>query len=145
MKFTSEIEINVPVSRIVELFDNADNLTKWMDGLQSFDHLSGVPGQPGAKTKMVFKMGSREIEMIETITVRNLPDEFTATYDADGVINIVKNRFIKLSESKTKYITENEFQFKGFMKIIALLMPGSFKKQSYKFMEDFKKFAETQP
>lgn len=145
MKFTSEIEINVPVSRIVELFDNADNLTKWMDGLQSFDHLSGVPGQPGAKTKMVFKMGSREIEMIETITVRNLPDEFTATYDADGVINIVKNRFIKLPESKTKYITENEFQFKGFMKIIALLMPGSFKKQSYKFMEDFKKFAETQP
>ena len=145
MKFTSEIEINVPVSIIVELFDNADNLTKWMDGLQSFDHLSGVSGQPGAKTKMVFKMGSREIEMIETITVRNLPDEFTATYDADGVINIVKNRFIKLSESKTKYITENEFQFKGFMKIIALLMPGSFKKQSYKFMEDFKKFAETQP
>src|SRR5688572_32451586 len=60
-----------------------------------------------------FRMGKREIEMIETITTRDLPKEFSGTYEAKGVYNIVKNSFVKLSETRTKYITENEFQFKG--------------------------------
>lgn len=142
MKYTTETNINKPIDIVVELFDNPDNMSKWMDGLQSFEHLSGTPGQPGAKSKLKFKMGKREIEMIETITVRDLPDEFSGTYEAEGVYNIVKNKFAKISEDKTKYITENEFQFKGFMKIIGFLMPNAFKKQSMKYLNDFKKFAE---
>src|SRR5690554_2988833 len=119
MKFTIETVINKPIDKVIKLFDNADNMSKWMEGLQSFEHISGTAGQPGAKSKLKFKMGKREIEMIETITVRNLPDEFSGIYEAQGVNNIVKNKFVKISDSKTKYITENEFQFKGFMKIIA--------------------------
>ena len=144
MKYSSEIEINKPIDQVIALFDNADNMGKWMEGLQTFEHLSGTPGQPGAKSKLVFMMGKRKIEMIETITTRNLPAEFSGTYEAKGVFNIVKNKFIKLSASKTKYITENEFQFKGMMKIMGFLMPGMFKKQSYKYLKDFKKFVENQ-
>lgn len=143
MKYTTEIEIDKPIDEVVALFDNADNLGKWMEGLQSFEHLSGEPGQVGAKSKLVFKMGKREIEMIETITVRNLPDEFSGTYEAKGVFNIVKNKFVPLSENRTKYISEQEFQFKGFMKIIGFLMPSAFKKQSVKYLKDFKEFAES--
>ena len=142
MKFTIETVINKPIDKVIKLFDNADNMSKWMEGLQSFEHISGTPGQPGAKSKLKFKMGKREIEMIETITVRNLPDEFSGIYEAQGVNNIVKNKFVKISDSKTKYITENEFQFKGFMKIIAFLMPSAFKKQSTKYLNDFKTFVE---
>nr|MBA3286280.1 SRPBCC family protein [Nitrosopumilus sp.] len=61
---------------------------------------------------------------------------------AKGVYNIVSNKLVKLSENKTKYITEQEFEFKGFMKIIAFLMPGAFKKQSLKYQKDFKYFVE---
>lgn len=143
MKFTTEIEVNKPIDEVIELFDNPDNLGKWMEGLQSFEHISGTPGQVGAKSRLVFKMGKREIEMIETVTVRNLPDEFSGTYEAKGVFNIVRNKFEKLSENRTRYITENEFQFKGFMKIIGFLMPAAFKKQSMKFLQDFKTFAES--
>lgn len=144
MKYTVEIEIDKPIDKVIELFDNTDTMSQWMEGLQSVEHLSGTPGQPGAKLKLRFKMGSREFEMIETVTVRNLPDEFTGTYEANGVLNTVKNSFIKLSDTKTKYVTENEFQLKGFMKVMAFLMPGAFKKQSLKFMGDFKKFVESQ-
>ncbi|TPD67208.1 SRPBCC family protein [Flavobacterium microcysteis] len=144
MKYTVEIEIDKPIDRVIELFDNTDTMKQWMEGLQSVEHLSGTPGQPGAKLKLKFKMGSREFEMIETVTVRNLPDEFTGTYEANGVLNTVKNSFIKLSDTKTKYVTENEFQLKGFMKVMAFLMPGAFKKQSLKFMSAFKKFVESQ-
>lgn len=146
MKYNCEIEIDQPVDKVIELFDNPDNLKKWMEGLQSFEAVSGEPGQPGAKSKLKFKMGKREMEMIETITVRNLPEEFSGTYVMNGVYNIVTNKFVPLSYNRTKYISRQEFQFHNpMMKILAFLMPGIFKKQSMKYLESFKKFAESQP
>lgn len=142
MKYSVDIEINAPIDRVIELFDNPDNMDKWMEGLVSFEHLSGTAGQPGAKSRLKFKMGNRKIEMIETITSRNLPDEFSGTYEAKGVYNFVSCRFISLPNDRTKYITEQEFQFKGFMKVIAFIMPSAFKKQSMKYLVDFKNFVE---
>ena len=143
MKYTTEIEINLPVDKVIELFDNADNLSKWQPELISFKHISGEPGQVGAKSNLKYQMGKREIEMVETITVRNLPEEFSGTYEAKGVFNVVKNKFIPLSESKTQYITEQEFQFSGMMKLMGAVMPGAFKKQSEKYLRQFKEFAES--
>ncbi|MFQ5507583.1 MAG: SRPBCC family protein [Planctomycetota bacterium] len=51
--YTVEVDIDLPRERVIELFDNADNLYKWQPGLQSFEHLSGEPGQPGASSRMV--------------------------------------------------------------------------------------------
>ena len=145
MKYTTQIEINQPIEKVIALFDNPDNLKKWMEGLQSFEHISGTPGQPGAKSKLKFKMGKRDMEMIETVLVRNLPDEFTGSYEVDGVYNVVRNKFEELSENKTRYSTENDFQFKSFaMKVMGFLMPGTFKKQSMKYLKAFKEFAENQ-
>ena len=108
----------------------------------SFDPISGEPGQPGAKSNMVFQMGKRRIEMVETITVRNLPDEFSGTYEAPGVWNEVQNHFAELGPDETRWTTHNEFRFKGFMKVMGFLMPGMFRKQSYKYLQMFKTFAE---
>ena len=87
-------------------------------------------------------MGKREIEMIETITRRNLPAEFHGTYEAKGVYNIQKNFFTALGENRTKWVSESEFKFSGMMKLMGWLMPGAFKKQSQKYLDDFKAFAE---
>lgn len=142
MKYIQEVTIGQPIDKVVEMFVNPDNLSKWMDGLESMEHMSGEPGEKGAKSKFIFKMGKREIEMIETIEVNNLPDEFTANYIAKGVFNSVTARFVKENENTTKYISENEFQFKGFMKLMGFLMPGAFKKQSMKYLVAFKNFVE---
>ncbi len=144
MKYSVSITIDKPVDEVIALFDNVDNMKKWMDGLESYKPISGTAGEVGAKSRMEFKMGKREIKMVETITAKNLPEEFTATYEAKGVFNIVKNSFEPLPGNKTKYSTEQKFQFKGFMKLIGLLMPGAFKKQSMKYLKDFKAFAESQ-
>ena len=143
MKYTTEIEIELPVKKVVALFDNPDNMKKWMTGLERFEPLSGIPGQVGAKSRITFKMRQGTMELIETITVRNLPHEFSGTYETKGVFNIVKNKFTDLGNNRTKYTSEQEFRFSGFMKIIAFLMPGSFKKQSLIYLRDFKAFAET--
>lgn len=143
MKYTNEVEINLPREKVVELFDNIDNLKHWQPGLLSFEALSGTPGHPGAKSKLKYKMGKKEIEMVETITKRDLPDEFSGTYETKGVWNSVSNKFIPVGDNKTKIISETEFNFSGFMKVIGFLMPGAFKKESQKFLDRFKAFAES--
>lgn len=142
MKYTVHVDLDLPRSRVIELFDSPDSLYKWLRGLQEFEPLSGVPGRVGAKSRFTIKSGGRDIEMIETITKRELPDEFCGTYDAKGCHNIVNNRFIELSPDQTRWESENVFEFQGFMKVIGFLFKGSFPKQSLKHMEDFKRFAE---
>ena len=143
MHYTLELFIDLPRDKVIELFDNPDNLKKWQPGLQSFEHFAGEAGMTGAKSKLRYKMGKREIEMIETIIVRDLPDEFSATYEANGVWNEVKNFFQEASDNQTLWRFECTFKFSGFMRLIGFLMPGTFRKQSFQTMQDFKAFAES--
>ncbi len=143
MKYTNEIIIDLPVARVVELFDNPENLKKWQPNLVSFEAVSGIPGQPGAKSKLKYINGKREMVLTETVIKRDLPREFTGSYEAKGVYNLSRNFFVPLPDNKTKYMAENEFRFDGlFLKLIGFLMPGAFKSQTKKYMQYFKDFAE---
>ena len=143
MKYTIETTINLPVERIIELFDDRENLSEWQKGFVSFEHVSGEAGQVGAKSRLKYDMNGRKIDMIETIIKRNLPDEFSGTYDADGVHNIIVNRFHTQSANITKWEVESEFVFSNMMmKIMGFVVPWLFKKQTKDFMQDFKNFAE---
>lgn len=142
MKYTTEIIVDLPRDEFIKKLDNAENMKHWQRGLVDYELLSGTPGEEGARMNLKYKMGKREIEMVETIIKRNFPEEFHATYDAKGVHNIQKNYF-KEENGKTRWISESEFQFSSFgMKLMAFLMPGAFKKQSMKYATDFKNFAE---
>ena len=143
MRYTVDVVIDKPVEEVAALFDSPENLLKWMEGLQKFEHLEGTPGEVGAKSKLYFKMGNRDIEMIETITVRNLPEEFGGTYEADGVFNKNIMSFKSTGSDQTRVSMDTEFQMQNLaMKIMAFFMPGMFKKQSKKNLEAFKEFAE---
>ena len=142
MKYTNEVEINQPLDKVIELFDNPDNLDKWQPGFVSFESLGGTPGQPGAKSKLKYKVGRREIEMIETITERNLPHSFHGTYETKGMQSDLRNFFTETAPGKTKWRSETESKLSGMMKLIGWLMPSAFKKQSQKYLDMFKTFAE---
>lgn len=145
MQYREQIVIEKPVDEVVKHFSNPDTYADWMQGFIKMEPLSGEPGKPGSKTHFVFKMGKREMTMLETIIENNLPHSFKVTFEAKGVFNTVVSRFEAQSASATLYINDQDFRFSGFMKIIAWMMPGAFKKQSRKFLEDFKAFVERQP
>lgn len=130
------------MSEVVTLFDNPNNYPSWMEGLLSIKVIEGKVGEVGTKSLFRFKMGNKEMEMTETILLKNLPDEYKVGYTANGVSNTVKSTFSELDPERTLYVTYNEFEFTGFMKFIAFIMPGSFKKTSQKYLDDFKKFVE---
>ncbi|MBJ3784043.1 SRPBCC family protein [Devosia sediminis] len=143
LDYKTSIVIDLPRAKVIELFDDPANLGKWQRGFQSFEPISGVPGQPGAKSKLVYQMGKRRMEMIETITRRDLPDAFDGTYDAEGVHNIVENRFVEQGPNQTLWESRNVFEMGSpLMKVMGFLLPGMFKKQTQTYAEDFKAFAE---
>lgn len=143
MKYSNEIILEVPLDKVIVLFDSEENMFKWQPELISFEHQSGEKGEVGAKSRLLYKMGKREVEMIETITVKNLPKEFSATYEAKGVWNEMKNYFEAIDEQSTRWISESHFKFSGFMKVMAFFMGNSFKKQSQQYLDNFKEFAES--
>lgn len=142
MKYSCEVEIDLNIDQVIKLFDNPENLREWQPALLSFEPLSGKPGYPGAKSRLKFKIANQDIEMIETVTVRNLPHEYSGTYDSKGVFNIVKNSFTALSPTRTRFVSDQEFRFSGFMKAVGLMMPDLFKNTSRQYLQNFKEFAE---
>lgn len=143
MNYTVETIVKVPLKDFIKKFDNPDNMKHWQRGLISTEHLSGKPGEYGAKMKLVYKMGRREMELIETVTHRKLPHEFHGTYDAEGIQSIQQNFFEETPEGYTKWISKSEFIPLSFtMRLMTVIMPSAFKKQSLLYMKDFKNFAE---
>ncbi|MEM7454086.1 MAG: SRPBCC family protein [Planctomycetota bacterium] len=141
--YTVSIDIDLPRDKVIELFDDPDNLFKWQNGLQSFDHVSGEPGQPGAVSRMVYLNGKHRIELMETITVRNLPDEFSGIYAWGGGSNTLVNKFIELAPDRTRWESTCTYTMKSLMlKFMGFFFPGMFKEQNMKFLRNFKAFAE---
>jgi len=141
--YTVEITIDLPRDRVIELFENRDNLYAWQPGLESFEHVSGEPGHPGAKSKLVYLNGKQRIELTETITKRELPVEYNASFDSDIGINTIQNRFIELGPQRTQWVSTVQYEFAGFMmKMMGFVVPGMFRKQNLKFMNYFKAFCE---
>lgn len=144
MTFSCAVDIDLPVAKVVELFDNPDNMMKWQKGLLSFEHLDGDPGQPGAKSKLVYQNGKKTFDLIEHITVRKLPEEFSGYYDHEYMRNSMKNVFKPIGENGTQWSVDIEYEFKTKMwKFLSLFMKPMFKKQTLGFMRDFKAFAES--
>ena len=143
MKYSCEIDLDLGRERVIALFDDPDNLPKWLLGLESFRHISGEKGYPGAESEIVVRAGNRVVTMIETIETRDLPDEFTGVYTTKGVWNRTENFFSVNDDGSTRWTQVNEFRCDGLlMKLMTRFMPGAFRKETMRQMESFKHFAE---
>ena len=142
MKYTTEVIVDLPRKKVVELFDSTENLFKWQPTLVDFEHLEGNPGTKGAKSKLSYDERGRTMEMIETIIEMNLPNEMISVYESKGVYNYNVSKFVEEGSEKTRWIMETEFKFSGFMKLFGFFMRGAFPKETLSSMNKFKEFAE---
>jgi len=144
MKFTCSVVIAKNRDDVVHLFDNPDNLQHWQDGFISLKHSSGTPGKAGAQSTIRYDIRGKKMDMLETVTKRNPPEEFHGTYEGDFGKNTMHNYFDVLGPESTRWRSELEYlEMNGFiMKTMAFLMPSIFKKQTQKWMDQFKAFAE---
>ena len=145
MKFRLELEIDQPRDRVVALFLDPANLKAWQPDLLSHVQIgSGDPAAVGARSKQIHRYGRQQVEMIQTITRNEHPEAFGATFEADGIWNLIENRFADLDGTRTRWEIDAEFRCSGIIvKLMTIFAPGMFRRQTMTFMQRFKAFAET--
>ena len=143
IKYSDEIIINSNIDTVSALFDNPYNMKEYMQEIKDYKLISGEIKEVGAKAEITSIIGKKTFIMIEEIITNNLPDEKKVTYTSNGIYNLVTNKLIKISENNTKLVNEQEFEFKGYMKVIGFFMPSVFKEKSRAYLASFKNFIES--
>jgi uncharacterized protein YndB with AHSA1/START domain len=153
MKYTVSIEIALPRDRVAQLLADPAQMPKWLRGLVSHEPISGTHGQVGTVSRVVMQMGKQEFEGTETITRREPVDlqeipsggvvHFEREIVGEGMWSAARERLTEAGPQATLWESENEYRFSGLMmRVVGLLMPSAFRKQSLQHMQDFKAFAE---
>jgi hypothetical protein len=153
MKYAVSIEIEKPLAEVAELLADPAQLPKWLRGLVVHQPLGGVHGQVGTRSRVVLQMGKQNMECVETVTRREPSDlrglvkgsvvHFERELAAQGMWSAVRDRLSATGPATTLWVSESEYRFDGvMMRLVGLLMPGAFRKQSLQHMQDFKAFAE---
>ncbi len=144
MQFTCQVTIHQPIKKVLELYQDPNNLSKWQDGFISLKHISGSPNQAGSKTQLLYKQGKGTMELIETLKVYNLPQEMIGEYYHKHMTNTMRVTFTELSPNTTRYTTEIEYtSFRGLIPKLMSFFPSIFKNQTQKWLNNFKTFAES--
>lgn len=141
MQINCSIEINKSRAEVVGLFQNRSQHHHWHQGLQSFELLKGKDWEVGTQHHIPFKVGRTKFVLLETITHNNLPSSIQMQVDTlgKGINNTMLNKFTELDSGKTFYEVDVVYTFTSWpMKLMAKLMPGMFKKQVQKMLEQFK-------
>ena len=153
MTYTVSIEIAMPREEVAQLLADPAHLPKWLRGLVAHEPLTGAHGQVGTRSRVVLRMGQQTMEATETITrrepadLRGIPKGSVVHFDreivGEGMWSAVRDRLTEAGPEMTLWVSESEYRFsKLLMRLVGLLMPGAFRKQSQQHMQDFKAFAE---
>ncbi|GAA2987039.1 SRPBCC family protein [Streptosporangium longisporum] len=153
MKYTVSIEIALPREKAVRLLADPAHLPKWLRGLVLHEPLNGEHGRLGTTSRVVMRTGRQTFEYTETITRREPADlreipgtsvvHFAREVVGEGMWSAVHDRLTEAGPETTLWESENEYRFGGLvMKLVGLVMPGAFRRQSHRHMQDFKAFAE---
>lgn len=145
MIFTCSVNIERPIDKVVALYKDPSNLKDYQEGFLRKELISGIEGEVGSISKMYYQQGKKEMIITETVLVNNLPEEFLGNYHHEHMDNTMRSSFIEIEDDHTHYITEIEYTaFRGFMpRLLALLFPRMFKNQVQKWLDNFKKLAES--
>lgn len=146
MRFTCIVVVNKPIQEVVDLWSNSENLKHWQDGLISFNHTEGEEGAVGSKSIFEYQQGKQHVILEETILISDLPNEFKGVYRSKPMSNTMHNHFSVVSENQTEWKTELEYiEMNGLIPtILVKLFPGMMRKQTQKWLDQFKAFAEKQ-
>jgi hypothetical protein len=140
MKSVVALEINAPRERVAALLADPRNTTKWMDDLEKYEAISGPPGTPGSKYRLVPKTGE---SFVATLLPTGGSDAMRLSLDAPTAVVSVTDEFLASSSETTKLISMEVFRFKGTVqKLKGLFARRAISNAHRRHMRAFKWFAE---
>lgn len=143
LSYTSEITINKPLDTSFSKIVNLDTMKHWQEGLISIEHISGTPRKVGSIIILNYQFGNQKMKLTESVTHRDNNASIHFNFDSKMMHNIQKNSFEAIDKRTTKWICENQFLPRSFKaRIMLFLIPKAFKKQTQKYLTNFKNYVE---
>lgn len=143
MKSKTEVLIQAPRDKVLEMWQSFEDQKKWQKGLESLELRNGKPGYIGTQTYYTYKMGRKRLDMQETLIHNNLPSEYQVLQEADYVISRHKYYITEPEPGKTLWTTISETRFQSLgLRFMAWLSPGLFEKEQQKTLEAFRDYVE---
>jgi uncharacterized protein YndB with AHSA1/START domain len=143
MKLKLETVIDASLDTVWAAFDNPHNLPRWHQNLESFNHISGEPGQPGAVSEFVFDEKGKKVILRETITERREPDFLAGAYESQMGKALIVSHFEAAADNSTRWTSWCNFTFQGFVKFMSLFVSSIIRNRMETDMERFKLMVET--
>ena len=143
MKLKFESVIDASLDTVWAAFDNPDNMPRWQQNLESFTHISGDPGQPGAVSELVYDEKGKKVVLTETITERRDLDFLAGTYETSMSRTLIINHFEAVDENSTRWTSWCNFHLQGSMRLMTLFVSRSIRKRNEADMQRFKLMVET--
>ena len=147
LSYYEEIIINSNIENVINLHEDPQYLENYMSGFISFQTVKGEVRKTGSisEISMIFNSNesvTRKIVMKEEVISNNLPNQKVVHLNTGSVKNIITYRFIKLDENKTLFFRDHKYEFNTYMKVYSFFMSRKIKRESYRYLKNFKSFVE---
>ncbi len=136
------VTVNAPASKTFEVFNNPENMGKWMDNFISIENISGEKNQIGSKWKMVFNENGRELVITETITAFEQDKLFAFEFEDEFAKFLIQIHFDEVN-GQTTISQTSDGEGKGMAaKSMIALMRGVMEKQQIGMYNKLKELVE---
>ena len=142
MKSRVELDIEAPQAEVAKLFADPRHNPEWMDDIARIEPVSGELGQPGSVYRMVPKKQGA-MEFVATVVRRVLPNQVSLSLNADSISVAITDTFRKVSDTTTRLISEEVFNFRGRLgKLVGFASAPAIRRAHRAHMQSFKRYAE---
>lgn len=144
MKFHSEIIINQPIKEVFRFSTSHKNLSRWVDGFQTYKSIKGRNRGEGSTATHIYKDSAGILEVHEEVLEIVPAKLFKSRLTHKNMDTVLVLRFLDQGDS-TKIITEAQVKLKpAVFNLFSLFMKGQMRKQQQADLRRLKQVMEAE-
>lgn len=138
-----EIEIDKPVYKSFQIFNDPFSLPMWVTGLKDMKIISGDLEKPGSRHLMIIEQYGEKIEIIETLTAYEENKIYAFDYDNQFMTGSLETKFLDQG-NKTKLVITNTYSGKNVIhRAVLHLMHSKIEQEQINQYKKLKEVIET--
>jgi len=142
MKFSSEIIINHPIKEVYRFTVSHKNLSRWVDGFQSYKAIKGRNRGKGSTSTHIYQDSAGKLEVHEEVLEVVKGKSFKSRLTHKNMDTVLEIRFLDQGES-TKVIADANVKLKPqIFNLFSLFMKGQMRKQQQGDLRKLKRVIE---
>lgn len=144
MRFELSTDIDAAPEKVWRVFDDPTNLPRWQLNLDEYEAISGEPGWPGTVSLLVYHEKGRRIETTGIVLERHEGRRFAGRYENAWSVNEMICDFEPLPDGTTRWHAVAEYRFKGWVKLLSLVLRDGIRRRLCDDMQRFKALVESE-